>query len=86
MNLGARYVATLRGHIAPVYRLAWSADSRLLVSASKDSTLKVRTILQPLDLISFTDFQTSFSYTIRMLLDLVYEDEQTAHGLAWTHG
>jgi hypothetical protein len=24
-----------------VYRLAWSADSRMLVSASKDSTLKV---------------------------------------------
>ncbi len=37
-----RYVATLRGHVAPVYRLAWSADSRLLVSASKDSTVKVR--------------------------------------------
>jgi hypothetical protein len=39
-----------------VYRVAWSADSRMLVSASKDSTLKVscsdRTdlyILQPRD-------------------------------------
>jgi WD40 repeat protein len=32
----------LRGHVAPVYRLSWSCDSRLLVSASKDSTLKVR--------------------------------------------
>ena len=37
-----RYVSTLRGHIAPVYRLTWSADSRLLVSASKDSTVKVQ--------------------------------------------
>jgi ribosome assembly protein 4 len=36
-----KFVATLRGHVGPVYRLAWSADSRMLVSASKDSTLKV---------------------------------------------
>ena len=36
------FVATLRGHVGPVYQVAWSADSRLLVSASKDSTLKVR--------------------------------------------
>ena len=40
-----KFVATLRGHIAAVYRLAWSADSRLLVSASKDSTLKVSLLL-----------------------------------------
>lgn len=37
-----KFVATLRGHIGAVYRLTWSADSRLLVSASKDSTVKVR--------------------------------------------
>lgn len=37
-----KFVATLRGHVGAVYRLAWSADSRLLISASKDSTLKVR--------------------------------------------
>jgi WD40 repeat protein len=37
----ARFVATLRGHVGAVYRLAWSADSRQLISASKDSTLKV---------------------------------------------
>ena len=30
-----------RNHVGPVYQLAWSSDSRLLVSASKDSTLKV---------------------------------------------
>lgn len=36
-----RYLFTLRGHVAPVYQCAFSADSRLLVSSSKDSTLKV---------------------------------------------
>lgn len=40
-----KFVTTLRGHVAAVYRLSWSADSRLLVSASKDSTLKVRSFL-----------------------------------------
>ena len=35
------FVATFRGHVAPVYQVAWSADSRLFVSGSKDSTLKV---------------------------------------------
>ena len=37
-----KFVATLRGHVGAVYRLAWSADARMLISASKDSTLKVR--------------------------------------------
>lgn len=32
---------SLRGHVASVYQVAWSADSRLLVSGSSDSTLKV---------------------------------------------
>ena len=36
------FVATLRGHVGPVYQVAWSADSRLLVSGSQGSTLKVR--------------------------------------------
>ncbi|CAE6413580.1 unnamed protein product [Rhizoctonia solani] len=40
-----KFVATLRGHVGPVYRLTWSADSRLLVSASKDSTIKASTDL-----------------------------------------
>ena len=35
------FVATFRGHVGPVYQVAWSADSRLIVSGSKDSTLKV---------------------------------------------
>lgn len=36
-----RYLTSLRGHVAAVYQIAWSADSRLLVSGSSDSTLKV---------------------------------------------
>jgi len=32
---------SLRGHVGSVYQVAWSADSRLLVSGSSDSTLKV---------------------------------------------
>lgn len=36
-----RFITTLRGHVAPVYQCSFSADSRLLVSSSKDSTLKV---------------------------------------------
>lgn len=36
-----RYLMSLRGHVGSVYQVAWSADSRLLVSGSSDSTLKV---------------------------------------------
>jgi len=36
-----RFIATLRGHVAAVYQCSWSSDSRLLVSSSKDTTLKV---------------------------------------------
>lgn len=39
--LAQRYLTSLRGHVASVYQVAWSADSRLLVSGSSDSTLKV---------------------------------------------
>lgn len=35
-----QFIATFRGHVQAVYTLAWSADSRLIVSGSKDSTLK----------------------------------------------
>ena len=41
-GLKGTFVATFRGHVGPVYQVAWSADSRLFVSGSKDSTLKVR--------------------------------------------
>ena len=38
-----KIIATLRGRVGagPVYRFAWSAEGRMLISASKDSTLKV---------------------------------------------
>ncbi|KAL6327822.1 hypothetical protein AAG906_026495 [Vitis piasezkii] len=36
-----KFVAAFRGHVGPVYQISWSADSRLLLSGSKDSTLKV---------------------------------------------
>lgn len=36
-----KFIATLRGHVGSVYACAFSADSRLLVSASKDHTLKI---------------------------------------------
>lgn len=35
------FIATFRGHVGPVFQVAWSSDSRLFVSGSKDSTLKV---------------------------------------------
>lgn len=34
-------MSTLVGHVGAVYMVAWSPDSRMLVSASKDSTLKL---------------------------------------------
>jgi len=36
-----RFITSLRGHVGAVYQVAWSADSRMLVSGSKDSTMKV---------------------------------------------
>lgn len=30
-----------RGYVGHVYQISWSADSRLLLSGSKDSTLKI---------------------------------------------
>ena len=37
-----KFVVTLRGHVATVYRLAWVRIRGLLVSASGDSAFKVR--------------------------------------------
>ena len=34
-----KFVVTLRNHVGAVYQLAWAADSRLLASGSKDSTV-----------------------------------------------
>jgi WD40 repeat protein len=36
-----KFLATFRGHVGEVYQLCWSADSRMIVSGSKDSTMKV---------------------------------------------
>ncbi|CAG8781234.1 12697_t:CDS:2, partial [Acaulospora colombiana] len=35
-----RFIATLRGHIGAVYRLTWSADSRMLIWDLKTYKLK----------------------------------------------
>ena len=34
-------MTALRGHVQSVYQVAWSGDGRMLVSGSKDSTMKV---------------------------------------------
>ena len=41
LNKSTRFIASLRGHVGAVYRVSFSSDSRMLVSASKDSTLKL---------------------------------------------
>ena len=41
LSFSFRFIATLFGHVGAVYQVSWSADSRLFVSGSKDSTVKV---------------------------------------------
>lgn len=41
-----KFLTTLRGHVGPVFQCAWSADSRLLVTGSRDCTLKVWNVLK----------------------------------------
>ncbi len=36
-----RFLGSLRGHVGPVYRATWAGDSRMLVTASEDSTMKL---------------------------------------------
>ena len=36
-----RFIASLRGHVAEVYQVVWSSDSRMILSCSKDSTIKL---------------------------------------------
>ena len=36
-----KFLAAFRGHVRPVYSLSFSADSRLIVTGSSDSTLKL---------------------------------------------
>ncbi|KAJ2074684.1 hypothetical protein GGI16_008657, partial [Coemansia sp. S142-1] len=40
-GVSGKFIASLRGHVAAVYQVCWSSDSRMLLSASKDSTLKI---------------------------------------------
>ncbi|CAD0201268.1 unnamed protein product [Chrysodeixis includens] len=40
-SITGKFITSLRGHVQAVYMVAWSADSRLLLSSSADSTLKV---------------------------------------------
>jgi ribosome assembly protein 4 len=42
-----RFVATLTGHVGAVYQVSWAPDSRMLASASKDSTVKVWAVAAP---------------------------------------
>jgi WD40 repeat protein len=41
LSLVIRFKASLRGHVGAVYQVCWSSDSRMLVSGSKDSTVKL---------------------------------------------
>ena len=36
-----RFVGTLSGHVGTIYQLAWSLDSRMVISVSKDGMVKV---------------------------------------------
>jgi ribosome assembly protein 4 len=36
-----RFLQTFRAHVGPVYRATWGPDSRLLITASEDSTIKL---------------------------------------------
>ena len=40
-GLTGNFITTLTGHVGSVYQVIFSPDSRLVASASKDSTLKV---------------------------------------------
>jgi ribosome assembly protein 4 len=67
IKLMNRFIANLRGHVAAVYRVAWSADSRMLVSASKDTTLKVSRSFFSL---AITDKQLWDLKTFKIRIDL----------------
>ena len=36
-----RFIGTFRAHVGPVFRATWAPDSRLLITASEDSTIKL---------------------------------------------
>lgn len=37
----SRFIRTFRGHVGPVYRATWGPDSRMFITASEDSTIKL---------------------------------------------
>lgn len=66
---------SLRGHVAAVYQVAWSADSRLLVSGSSDSTLKVwdvKTGKLSVDLPGHADEVRGFIFCVYVLYYLLF--------------
>ena len=36
-----RFIGTFRAHVGPVFRATWAPDSRLVITASEDSTIKL---------------------------------------------
>ena len=42
-----RFICTFNGHVGAVYQVCWSSDSRYVVSASKDNTIKLWDPRQP---------------------------------------
>lgn len=54
-----KFVSTLRGHVRAVYQVSWSADGKLLVSGSSDSTVKVRLSLEARCYVLFGIFGTT---------------------------
>lgn len=58
----------MRGHVQAVYMICWSADSRLLVSGSADSTLKGFYFFQKL----YSSYTTHLSENILCLFYLKF--------------
>jgi hypothetical protein len=56
----------MRGHVDPIYRLAWSADLRMLTSTGKDVSVKVSICILDIcaeDSIQDTTHKIKFSLT-----------------------
>lgn len=77
-SMSGKFITSLRGHVQAVYVIAWSSDSRLMVSGSADSTLKGSHILQ-----NACEF---FLYIILIVVicSLEYEDEKARNRSSWT--
>jgi len=65
-----QFICAFRGHVRPVYSIAWSLDSRMIVSGSSDSTLKLfeistRKLLKDLP-VRVSRFSHFFSFLIQI--------------------